>query len=110
MILEDSHIEDVALMGRGIVWPRLSDLRSTSALIGSSPIAVDGKIITLVLWCKGFSASDFDTRFHIPRHPVTLQFPGLAAEPRLIVRDLGAHFGWVMQDTFVDVVTGLGVP
>ena len=37
-------------------------------------------------------------------------FPGLAAELRPIVRDLGAHFGWVMQDTFVDAVAAAGAP
>ena len=96
LILEDSHIEEVTLMGRGIFWLKLSDPRSMNALIASSPIAVDGRIISLVPWYRGFSASDFETRFHIPRHPVTLQFPSLAAELRPIVKDLGAHFGWVM--------------
>ena len=31
-------------------------------------------------------------------------------ELRPIARDLGAHFGWVMQDTFVDAVVAVGVP
>ena len=32
------------------------------------------------------------------------------AELRLIVKDLGAHFAWVMQDTFVDAVAVAGAP
>ena len=68
MHLEDSHIEDVTLMGRGIFWLKLFNPRATRAFIDSSPIEVDGKIINLVSWYRGFSASDFDMRFHIPRH------------------------------------------
>ena len=64
----------------------------------------------MVPWYRGFSVADFDTRFHIPRHPVTLLFPGLAAELRPVVRDLGAHFGWLMQDTFADAAAAQGVP
>ena len=59
---------------------------------------------------RGFSIADFDTRFRIPRHLVTLIFLGLAAKLRPIVRGLGAHFEWVMQDTFVDAVAALGIP
>ena len=97
-------------MGRGIFWLKLSDPRSTRALIDSSLIAMDGKIINLVQQYRGFSASDFDGRFHIPRHPITLQFPSLVVELHPIIRDVGAHFKWVMQDTFVDAVDALGVP
>ena len=84
-------------MGRGIFWLRLSDLRATKAFLDRSPIVVDGRlIVNLIPWYRGFNAADFDECFHIPHHPVTLQFLGLAAELRPIVRDLGAHFGWVM--------------
>ena len=97
-------------MGRGIFWLKLSSEKATSDLISRSPISVDGRIILMVPWYRGFSAADFDARFRIPRHPVTLLFPGLAAELRPVVRDLGAHFGWLMQDTFADAAAAQGVP
>ena len=97
-------------MGRGIFWLKLSTARAVSDLIKSSPTSVDGKITLLVPWYRGFSVADFDARFRIPRHQVTLVFPGLAAELRPILRDLGARFGWVMQDTFVDAVAAAGAP
>ena len=90
-------MEDVALMGWGIFWPKLSYARSMGDMIRRSQVAVDRRvIISLVPWYKDFSAKDFDTRFHIPWHPVTLQFPGLVAKLGPIIRDLGAHFGWIM--------------
>ena len=64
-------------------------------MVRCSPTSVDGKIILLVPWYKGFSVADFDARFRIPRHLVTLVFPGLAAELRPIIKDLGAHFSWI---------------
>ena len=79
-------------------------------MVSHSPVAIDGKIITLIPWQRGFRASDFDTRFHISQHQVTPQFPCLAAKLRPIVGDLGADFGWVMQDIFADVVAATGVP
>ena len=97
-------------MGRGIFWLKLSSASAASNLVSCSPTLVDGKIIMLVPWYRGFNVADFDDRFRIPRHPVTLIFPGLAAELRPIVRDLGAHFGWVMQDTFADAVAAAGAP
>ena len=110
LCLEDSYIAEVALMGQGIFWLKLSSQKVVSNLVSRSPSFIDGKIILMVPWYKGFSAADFDTHFRIPRHPVTLIFPGLAAEFRPIISDLGAHFGWVMQDTFVNVVAAQGVP
>ena len=110
LLLDDSHIEEVALMGRGTFWLKLSTERAASKLVSSSPTAVDGKIIMIVPWYRGFSAADFDAHFRIPRHPVTLVFPGLATELRPIVRDLGGHFGWVMHDTFVDAVAAASAP
>ena len=83
-------------MGRGIFWHKLSSERATSDMVRQSLAFVDGKIILMVPWYRGFSVADFDTRFRIPHHPVTLIFPGLAAELRLIIHNLGAHFGWVM--------------
>ena len=61
-------------------------------------------------WYRGFNVLDFDTCFHIPHHPITLIFPSLAVELHPIIRDLGAHFGWIMQDTFVDAVAAQWVP
>lgn len=83
-------------MGWGIFWLKLSSARATSDMVRRSPTPVGGKIILMVPWYRGFSAADFDARFRIPRHSVTLVFPGLAAELRPIIKDLGAHFGWVM--------------
>ena len=93
LYLEDSHIEEVALMGRGIFWLKLSLEKATSDLISQSPTSVGGRIILMVPWYRGFNVADFDTRFHIPRHPVTILFPGLVAKLCPIVRDLGTHFG-----------------
>ena len=86
-------------MGWGIFWLKLSSVRATSDMIRRSPASVDGKIILMVPWYRGFSATNFDAHFSIPRHPVTLVFPNLAAELCPTIRDQGAHFGWVMQDT-----------
>ena len=71
-----------------------------------SLVAIDGKIILLVQWYRGFIAVNFDSCFSMPQLPVTRQFVGLATELWPIVRDLDAHFGWVTQDTFVDMVVG----
>ena len=71
---------------------------------------MDSKIINLIPWYRGFSASDFGMRFHIPHHPVTLQFPSLTTKLCPIVKDLGAYLGWVMQNTFVDAMVAQGVP
>ena len=79
-------------------------------MIRRSLASVDEKIILMVPWYKGFNAVDFNTCFHIPRHQVTLVFPSLAAELHPIIRDLGARFGWIMQDTFIDAVAAQGVP
>ena len=110
LYLEDNHIEEVALMGRGIFWLKLSSARAASDMVRRSPTSVGDKIILMVPSYRGFSTADFDACFRIPRHPVTLVFPGLAIELRPIIKDLGAHFGWVMQDTFVDTVAATGVP
>ena len=57
LCLEDSHISEVALMGRG-----LSTVEGTSNLVALSPIVtVDGKIMSFIPWYRGFKASDFDT-------------------------------------------------
>ena len=58
-MLEDSHIEEVALMGRDIFWLKLSTTRATSDFVSYSPSSVDGKIIILVPWYRGFSVADF---------------------------------------------------
>ena len=63
----------------------------------------------MVPWYRGFNVADFDACFCIPRHPVTLIFLGLAAELRPIIKDLGAHFGWIMQNTFVDAAAAQGI-
>ena len=63
LYLEDSHIEEVALMGHGIFWLKLSSAKATSDLISRSPISVDGRIILLVPWYRGFSTAEFDVRF-----------------------------------------------
>ena len=96
-------------MGRGFFWLKLSSEKAASDLVRQSPTSVDGRIILLVPWYRGFNVADFDTRLRIPRHPVTILFRGLAAELRPIIRDLGAHFGWLMQDTFADAVAAQGV-
>ena len=83
-------------MGWGIFWLKLSSARAASNMIRRSPISVDRKIILMVPWYRGSSIADFDARFSIPRHLVTLLFSGLAAKLRPIIRDLGAYFGWVM--------------
>ena len=97
-------------MGWGIFWLKLSSVRAASDMIRRSPVSLDKKIILLVPWYRGFSAVDFNARFRIPRHPVALLFPGLAAELCPIIRDLGAHFGWVMQDMFVDMIAAARGP
>ena len=55
LYLEDSHIEEVALMGRGIFWLKLSSAKATSDLINRFPISVDGRIILLVPWYRDFN-------------------------------------------------------
>ena len=69
LYLKDSHIEEVALMGCGIFWLKLSSTKATSDLISQSSTSVGGRIILMVPWYRGFSVADFDTRFRIPRHP-----------------------------------------
>ena len=66
-------------MGWGIFWLKLSSARVAVDMIRHFLVLVDGKIIPLVSWYRGFSAVDFHARFSIPRHPITLLFPGLAA-------------------------------
>ena len=61
LCLEDNHIIDVALMGRGIVMLKLSIVECTSNLVAHSPIVVDGNILSFILWYRGFRALDFDT-------------------------------------------------
>ena len=97
-------------MGRSVFWLKLSSAKAASDLVSQSPISVGGRIILLVPWYRGFTVTDFDTRFRIPRHPINLLFPGLATKLRPIVRDLGAHFGWLMHDTFVDAAAAQWVP
>ena len=92
LLLEDSHIEEVALMGWGIFWLKLSSVRAASDMPRRSPVTIYGKIILLVPWYRGFSVTDFNARFNIPYHLVTLQFPGLAAKLQPIITHLGAHF------------------
>lgn len=110
LYLEDSHIVEVALMGQGTFMLRLSVVEQVSNLVAHSPITIDGKIISLVPWSRGFRATDSDTQFHIPRFPMTLLFLGRAMELRHCVSDFGAHYGWVMQDTHAKTVASVGVP
>ena len=76
-------------MGWGIFWLKLCLERATSDMVRCSLASVDGKIILMVPWYRGFSAADFDAHFSIPRHLVTLLFPGLAAE--LCHGEAGCH-------------------
>ena len=61
LFLEDSHIEAVALMGRGIFWLELSSTRAASDMFRRSLVAVDGKSILLVPSYIGFSVTNFDS-------------------------------------------------
>ena len=83
-------------MGRGTIMLKFSTMEKASNLVTNSPIVVDGKIIILILWHRGFRASNFDIEFHVPRFLVTLLFLGLAVELRLYVFNFSGHFGWVM--------------
>ena len=83
-------------MGRGTFMLTLSAMEKVSSLVTNSHIAMDGKIITLVPWYRGFRASHFDAQFHVPHFPMTLLFPGLATKLRPYVSDFGGHFGRVM--------------
>lgn len=110
LVQEDSHITKVALMARGIFTHKLSTGESASGLVSHSLIMKHGKIISLVLWYRGFHAVDFSTQYHIPHYPVTHLFPRLAMELMPYILDFGAHFGWVMQDSFAAAMVSAGVP
>ena len=81
-------------MGRGIFWLKLCSVRAASELVRRSPTSVDGKIILMVPWYRGFNVVDFDAHFHIPCHPVTLIFPSLVAELGPFVSDFGHSLVW----------------
>ena len=53
-------MEEVALVGRGIFWLKLSSERAASDMVRRSLAFVDGKIILMVPWYRGFSVADFD--------------------------------------------------
>lgn len=110
LCLEDSHITEVALMGKGIFMLKLSTMECASNLKAHSPITVDGKILSFVAWYRGFRSSDFDTQLHIPRFLVTPLFLGSAMELRPCIPHFGANFGWAIQDTFGDAVASVGAP
>ena len=61
LYLEDSYIEEVALMGQGIFWLKLSSERGASDMVRRSLASIDGKIILMVPWYRGFNVADFDT-------------------------------------------------
>ena len=64
--LEDSHITEMALMGRGIFMLKLSTVEYASNLVAHSPIVNNGKIRSFVSWYREFKALDLDTQFHTP--------------------------------------------
>ena len=96
---------EVALMGRGTLMLKLSVVEKASNLVTNTPIAVDGKIITLYL---GLEGSEPLTSTPSSMYP-TFHFPRLATELRPCVSDFGGHFGWVMQDTFAEAMASEGV-
>ena len=56
--MEDRHISEVALMGRGIF---MLTVECASNLVSHSPISMDGKMLSFVARYSGFRASDFDS-------------------------------------------------
>lgn len=49
LFLEDSHIKEVAIMGRGIFSPKLSFMRVANDMVARSTLMLDRKIISIYL-------------------------------------------------------------
>lgn len=70
----DGRVADIELVGRGIFRAVLLDEAAAHALLQRSPIIADSWASHLWEWYPEFTVDDFDSRFHIPRFPVTVAF------------------------------------
>ena len=105
--LPEGRVAEIELLGRGVFRAVLSDERSAQALLERSFIISDSRIIHLRQWYPEFTAQDFDTRFDIPRFPVTISFPGIPFQFRHLIPSVAAKIGIVIPGS---LVSGVGSP
>ena len=103
----DGRVAEIELAGRGIFRVVLSDETTAQALLLRSPILADSRAIHLREWYPEFTAEDFESRFDIPRFPVTVAFPGIPLQFRHLISSVVGRMGTVVPGS---LVTGVGTP